>query len=118
MPAALLISPPQPNHPKSSKLARSLSGRGVKVRFRRVLYVGTGAFSGVTGAWLLAGPRHWLEARARLGCQTAGELGAPAISSIPEQLPGHEPASARKGYEGERTLHSEDIDVHAPGLTG
>jgi hypothetical protein len=74
------------------------------LRNRGVLYVGTGAFSGVTGARLLAGPWPWPEARARLGCQTAGELGAPAISSIPEQLPGYEPASARKGYEGERTL--------------
>jgi NADPH-dependent ferric siderophore reductase len=48
-------------------------------------------------------PPSWLEARARLGSQTASELGAPAISSIPEQLPGHEPASARMGYEDERT---------------
>src|SRR3977135_4596177 len=39
------------------------------------------------------------EARSRFGSQTASELGAPVASSIPEQLPGHEPASARKGYE-------------------
>jgi len=39
------------------------------------------------------------EARRRFGSQTANELGAPVASSIPEQLPGHEPASARKGYE-------------------
>src|SRR3954470_19748811 len=39
------------------------------------------------------------EARRRLGSQSANELGAPVASSIPEQLPGHEPASARKGYE-------------------
>src|SRR5262245_47803190 len=39
------------------------------------------------------------EARSRLGCQTANELGAPVASSIPAQLPGHEPASARLGYE-------------------
>src|ERR1700741_809030 len=39
------------------------------------------------------------EARSRLGCQTANELGAPVDSSIPVQLPGHEPASARMGYE-------------------
>src|SRR4029453_2853275 len=39
------------------------------------------------------------EARSRLGLHTANELGAPVASSIPEQLPGHEPASARKGYE-------------------
>jgi hypothetical protein len=39
------------------------------------------------------------EARSRLGSQSANELGAPVTSSIPEQLPGLEPASARKGYE-------------------
>src|SRR4249919_548920 len=39
------------------------------------------------------------EARRRFGSQTVNELGAPVASSIPEQLPGHEPASARKGYE-------------------
>jgi hypothetical protein len=39
------------------------------------------------------------EARSRFGPQSASELGAPVASSIPEQLPGHEPASARKGYE-------------------
>jgi hypothetical protein len=32
------------------------------------------------------------------------ELGAPVVSSIPEQLPGHEPASARKGHEDDRAL--------------
>src|SRR3954469_2247343 len=55
------------------------------------------------GGWFMGQPPSWLEARARLGCQTASELGAPAVSSIPEQLPGHEPASARMGYEDERT---------------
>src|SRR5262249_31430807 len=40
-----------------------------------------------------------LEARRRLGCRTANEPGAPVVSSTPEQLPGHEPVSARKGYE-------------------
>src|SRR5437867_11859331 len=40
-----------------------------------------------------------LEARRRFGSETVNELGAPVASSIPEQLPGHEPASARKGYE-------------------
>src|SRR5262249_59959402 len=44
------------------------------------------------------------EARSRLGCQSAHELGAPIASSIPEQLPGHEPASARKGYEDGNAL--------------
>ena len=44
------------------------------------------------------------EARRRFGYQTASELGAPVASSIPEQLPGHEPASARKGYEDGNAL--------------
>src|SRR5258708_12256627 len=44
------------------------------------------------------------EARRRFGSQTVNELGAPVASSIPEQLPGHEPASARKGYEAGNAL--------------
>ena len=32
------------------------------------------------------------EARSRFGFQSANELGAPVASSIPEQLPGYEPA--------------------------
>src|SRR5258708_39999965 len=44
------------------------------------------------------------EARRRFGSQTLNELGAPVASSIPEQLPGHEPASARKGYEDGNAL--------------
>src|SRR6516165_8881008 len=44
------------------------------------------------------------EARRRLGCETANELGAPVASSIPAQLPGHEPASARMGYEDGHAL--------------
>src|SRR6266702_5566909 len=44
------------------------------------------------------------EARSRFGSQSANELGAPVASSIPEQLPGHEPASARKGYEDGNAL--------------
>src|SRR5260370_1711415 len=39
------------------------------------------------------------EARRRFGSETANELGAPVASSIPEQLPGRDPASTRKGYE-------------------
>ena len=39
------------------------------------------------------------EARRRFGFQSDNELGAPVASATPEQLPGHEPASARKGYE-------------------
>src|SRR5262252_9795753 len=44
------------------------------------------------------------EARRRFGFQTANELGAPVASSIPEQLRGREPASARKGYEDGNAL--------------
>src|SRR5215469_8236 len=44
------------------------------------------------------------EARSLLGCQTVNELGAPVASSIPEQLPGLEPASARMGYEDGHAL--------------
>src|SRR5829696_7622477 len=45
-----------------------------------------------------------LEARSRLGDKAANELGAPAVSSIPAQLPGPEPASARKGREDDRAV--------------
>src|SRR5436190_14713984 len=44
------------------------------------------------------------EARRRFGTETASELGAPVASSIPEQLPGREPASTRKGYEDGNAL--------------
>ena len=44
-------------------------------------------------------PSSRSEARSLLGCQTVNELGAPVASSRPAQLPGHEPASARMGYE-------------------
>src|SRR5262249_55889845 len=46
---------------------------------------------------IMTRPSSRPEARSRLGCQTANELGAPVASSIPAQLPGHEPASARMG---------------------
>jgi hypothetical protein len=58
------------------------------------------------------------EARRRLGYQTASELGAPVASSIPEQLPGHEPASARMGYEDGHALFLRikgNINVTAGG---
>src|SRR4051794_19634635 len=42
-------------------------------------------------------PPSRLEARSLLGDKAANELGAPVVSSIPAQLPGPEPASARKG---------------------
>src|SRR5947208_12314323 len=59
---------------------------------------------------IMTRPSSRPEARSRLGCQTANELGAPVASSIPAQLPGHEPASARMGYEDGHALFC-GIDV-------
>src|SRR4249920_586571 len=53
------------------------------------------------GGWLTTPPPSRLEARSRLGSQTANEPGAPVVSSTPGQLQGPEPASARMGYEDE-----------------
>src|SRR5215471_11006851 len=49
------------------------------------------------GGSVTSGPPPWLEARARLGCQTAGELGAPAISSIPNGCQGTSPHQQGRG---------------------
>jgi hypothetical protein len=49
-------------------------------------------------------PPSRLEARSRLGDKAANELGAPVVSCIPAQLPGPEPASARKGREDDRAV--------------
>src|SRR5208283_4658911 len=57
-----------------------------------------------------------LVARRRFGCQTESEPGAPGVSSIPEQLPGHEPASARMGYEDERTLQCRHRCLDEPSV--
>src|SRR6516162_275748 len=59
---------------------------------------------GDRGRVVIAQPPSRPEARRRLGYQTASELGAPVASSIPVQLPGHEPASARMGYEDGHAL--------------
>ena len=40
----------------------------------------------------------------RLGDKAANVLGAPAVSSIPAQLPGSKPTSARKGREDDRAV--------------
>jgi hypothetical protein len=53
---------------------------------------------------IMTRPSSRPEARSLLGYQTANELGAPVASSIPAQLPGHEPASARMGYEDGHAL--------------
>jgi hypothetical protein len=56
------------------------------------------------GGRFTTAPPSRLEARSRLGDKAANELGAPAVSSIPAQLPGPEPASARKGREDDRAV--------------
>src|ERR1700751_2295531 len=58
------------------------------------------------GGWFTIPPPSRPEARSRFGSQTVNELGAPVASSIPEQLPGHQPASARKGYVGRPSSRS------------
>src|SRR5262249_27215257 len=50
------------------------------------------------------------EARRRFGFESANELGAPVASSIPEQLRGREPASARKGYEDALVLRNRRVE--------
>src|SRR5262249_15869747 len=69
---------------------------------------------GDRGRVVIAQPSSRPEARSRLGCQTANELGAPVASSIPEQLPGHEPASARIGYEDGHVLFVRYGRVEGP----
>src|SRR5262249_44056091 len=63
---------------------------------------------------IMTRPSSRPEARSRLGCQTANELGAPVASSMPEQLPGHEPASARMGYEDGHALFLRYRRVEGP----
>ena len=50
------------------------------------------------------------EARGRFGPESANELGASVASSIPERLPGREPASARKGYEDALALRNRRVE--------
>src|SRR3981081_1475827 len=59
---------------------------------------------------VMTAPPSRPEARSRLGSQTANELGAPVASSMPEQLPGREPASARKGYEDALVLRNRRVE--------
>src|SRR6516165_4009704 len=63
---------------------------------------------------IMTRPSSRPEARRRLGCETANELGAPVASSIPAQLPGHEPASARMGYEDGHALFLRCRRVEGP----
>src|SRR5262249_12564783 len=69
---------------------------------------------GDRGRVVIVQPPSRPEARRRLGYQTASELGAPVASSIPEQLPGHEPASARMGYEDGHALFLRCRRVEGP----
>src|SRR4051812_4001753 len=66
------------------------------------------------GGRFMTPPPSRLEARGRLGEQAANELGAPVASSIPGQLPGREPASARKGPEDDRALLWRNRRVEGP----
>src|SRR5262249_5371486 len=59
---------------------------------------------------VMAQPPSRPEARRRFGSQSASELGAPVASSIPEQLRGREPASARKGYEDALVLRNRRVE--------
>src|SRR3954462_566015 len=68
------------------------------------------------GGRLMTPPPSRLEAGGRLGEQAASELGAPVASSIPGQLPGREPASARKGPEDDRALLWRNRRVAGPSL--
>src|SRR5262249_61337901 len=63
---------------------------------------------------IMTRPSSRPEARSLLGCQTANELGAPVASSIPAQLPGHELASARMGYEDGNDLFLRCRRVEGP----
>jgi Phage integrase family len=65
---------------------------------RRLVCRESSILSGDGGSVMTVSPSR-PEARRRFGSETANELGAPVASSIPEQLPGREPASTRKGYE-------------------
>src|SRR5262245_23340011 len=75
----------------------------VATNMRRLVCLESSILKG-DGGRLTTPPPSRLEARSRLGSQTANELGAPVVSSTPGQLPGHEPASARKGHEDDRAL--------------
>ena len=85
------------------KIVRRLRGEDVYPRVRLVCRERS-IVRGDRGRVVIAQPPSRPEARRRLGYQTASELGAPVDSSIPEQLLGHEPASARMGYEDGHAL--------------
>src|SRR6266566_4452984 len=72
---------------------------------RRFVCRESSILSGDGGSVMTVSPSR-PEARRRFGSQTANELGAPVASSIPEQLRGREPASARKGYEDALVLRN------------
>src|SRR5438105_9472340 len=63
---------------------------------RRFVCRESSILSGDGGSVMTVSPSR-PEARRRFGSETANELGAPVASSIPEQLPGREPASTRLG---------------------
>src|SRR6266540_4116388 len=73
------------------------------VQSERLVCRESSILSGDGGSVMTVSPSR-PEARRRFGSETASELGAPVASSIPEQLPGREPASTRKGYEDGNAL--------------
>src|SRR6516225_2175973 len=84
-------------HAAAAPTSNAMNSRRLVCRERSIV-------RGDRGRVVIAQPPSRPEARRRLGYQTASELGAPVASSIPVQLPGHEPASARMGYEDGHAL--------------
>src|SRR5258708_4610975 len=106
--AARLMSTPM-RRIRSEGCARAASGQAAATPPRRVMNLRLlvcrerSIVRGDEGR-IMTRPSSRPEARSLLGYQTANELGAPVASSIPAQLPGHEPASARMGYEDGHAL--------------
>src|SRR6516164_9042091 len=99
--------------------ARTASGHAAApprsvMNSRRLVCLERSIVRGDRGRVVIAQPPSRPEARRRLGYQTASELGAPVASSIPVQLPGHEPASARMGYEDGHALFLRYRRVEGP----
>src|SRR6516165_3949787 len=95
--------------------ARAASGQAAaaptraKMNSRRFVCRESSILRGDGGSVMTVSPSR-PEARRRFGSQTANELGAPVASSIPEQLPGREPVSARKGYEDALVLRNRRVE--------
>src|SRR5437868_1481274 len=84
--------------------AHRIVARSTRPNTSRRLVCPERSIVGDDGGRFTTRPPSRLEARSRLGDKAANELGAPVVSSIPAQLPGPEPASARKGREDDRAV--------------